>query len=276
MISLRSLLRRTHDLYHGGLKENIFFLHVPKCAGTSISNAIRCRYLTLNCANDRNLISLSAEASSNVIKQSNKTDYPYNTTDDFPILKLRENLLLYFLNQKNTKYISGHFPFSDTAYDEFHNKFEFITVLRDPVKRFLSSYFFNRYKKGDHRKIEEDITTHLQSEFGQSQGYEYVKFLGGADINADYSSKQAVERAIHNLQKFDIVGCLEYLEHFLDQFEARFAIRLKIEKKNPGPKSETFKEAIITEEVQEKIKDICKPDSEVYQFAIDNFVKSNR
>jgi hypothetical protein len=103
-----------------------------------------------------------------------------------------------------------------------------------------------------------------------------VKFLGGADINADYSSKQAVERAIHNLQKFDIVGCLEYQKKFLDQFEARFATRLKIEKKNPGPKSQTFKEALITEKIQKKIKDICKPDSEVYQFAIDNFVKSNR
>jgi len=276
MFPLKSLITRTYNLFQGGLKKNIFLLHLPKCAGTSISHAIRCRYLTLNCANDRNLISLSATASSNVIKQSNKTDYPYNTTDDFPILKLRENLLLYFLNQKNTKYISGHFPFSDTAYSEFHNKFEFITILRDPVKRFLSSYFFNRYKKGDHRKIKSDIETYVQSEFGQSQGYEYVKFLGGADINSDYSSKQAVERAIHNLQKFDIVGCLEYQKKFLDQFEARFATRLEIEKKNPGPKSQTFKETLITEKIQKKIKDICKPDSEVYQFAIDNFVKSNR
>lgn len=276
MFPIRTLITRVQNLFQGGLKKNIFLLHLPKCAGTSISHAIRCRYLTLNFANDRNLISLSAEASSNVIKQSNKTDYPYNTTDDFPILKLRKDLLLYFLNQKNTKYISGHFPFSETAYNEFHNKFEFITVLRDPVKRFISSYFYNKYKEGGHRKIKSDIKTYIRSEFGQSQGYEFVKFLGGADITADYSSKQAVERAICNLKKFDIVGCLEYPKDFLDQFEARFAIRLKIEKKNPGPKPQNFKEAIITEEIQEQIKDICKPDSEVYQFAIDNFVNSNR
>jgi flavin-binding protein dodecin len=275
MLSVKSLFRRTDNLFHGCLKEKIFFLHVPKCGGTSINHAINCHYCTLDISKDRYLVSLDSVASSAVVKMIDETDYPCDTTDDYPILKLRENLLLYFMNKKNTKYISGHFTFSEIAHREFHGKYAFVTVLRDPVKRWISSYSFNRYKKADHRKIEEDITRHLESEFGQSQGYEYIKFLGGANQAGDYTSKQAIDRAKTNLHKFDIAGFMEYQEHFLEQFENRFGVRLKLEKSNQNPTSESYRKSIVTEEIEEKIKTICKPDRELYQYAVNNFVKAS-
>ena len=275
MLSLKSLLRRADNMLRGGLRENIVFLHLPKCGGTSINHAINCHYQTLDFRTDNCSVSLSAPASSNVVKLMNQTDYPYDTTDDYPILKLREHLLLYFLSLQTNRYFSGHFPFSETAYREFHGKHAFITVLRDPVKRWISSYFFNRHKDSDHRKIEQDITMHLRSPFGQSQGYEYVKFLGGANKAGDYTSRQAIDRAKRNLHKFDVVGFIEYQEDFLDQFENRFGVRLKLEKKNWNPASESYRKSIVTEEIEEKIKTICKPDRELYQYALDNFVKAS-
>lgn len=116
---------------------------------------------------------------------------------------------------------------------------------------------------------------HLRSPFGQSQGYEYVKFLGGANKAGDYTSRQAIDRAKKNLHKFDIVGFIEYQEHFLEQFEDRFGVRLKLETRNQNPTSESYRKSIVTEEIEEKIKTICKTDRELYQYAVDNFVKAS-
>ncbi len=129
------------------------------------------------------------------------------------------------------KYITGHFSFSEIGYRKFYGAYAFIIVLWDPVKRWSSLYFFNRYKKLDHFKIEDNITTFLLSKYGKSQGRAYVKFLGGADNDRDYVSQQAIDRVKKNLGKFDIVGYLENQESFLKQFEDRFGVKLNIHKK---------------------------------------------
>ncbi|MCF6153329.1 MAG: hypothetical protein E3K38_13805 [Candidatus Kuenenia stuttgartiensis] len=259
----KSILNRAKNLYAWGLKENIFFMHIPKCGGTSISHAISRKYLTPDFTRNR-IVSLDTYASSNTAKLL-----------DLQTLKFRENLLLYFMNMKNVKYISGHFSFSEIAFREFHNKFAFVTVLREPVKRWISVYFYSRYKESTHCKIETDITTFIQSKEGKSKGHAYIRFLGGIDEEMDYTSKQALDRAKGNLDKFDIVGFLEYKENFIQQFENRFGVRLALKKENPSPVTQIFKDSVITEEIIEKIKTICKPDIEIYQYAVDKFVKRN-
>ena len=158
---------------------DIFYLHIPKCGGTSVRHAIDSCYRTSDGRRSRHAIALDPVASAQVIRMTDHTDYPDDTSDDYPILKFREHLLLYVMSQENTKYISGPFTFSETAYREFRGKYAFITVLRDPVKRWISSYFFNKYTEKLHRRIKTDFATYLRSHFGRSQGYEYIKFLIG-------------------------------------------------------------------------------------------------
>jgi hypothetical protein len=201
-------------------------------------------------------------------------NYPYDTTDDYPILKFRESLLLYAISQKKT-FISGHFALTDLALRQLQGEYACITSLRDPVKRWISSYFFNRYKQANHRKIEEDIMTHLQSEFGQSQGYELVKFLGGPDRNGDYASSKAIKRAKKNLDQFDIVGFLEHHDHFINQFYARFGRRLNVRQINPGPVSKSYQRSIVDEAVKREIAAVCSPDREVYDYAINHFLEAS-
>ena len=123
--------------------------------------------------------------------------------------------------------------------------------------------------------MEDDIKTFLQSDFGKSQGYEYVKFIGGIDNNRDYTSKQAIDRAKENLSKFDIVGSLENQEIFFKQIKNRFGVTLNISKKNLNPKNRSFIESVITEEIKENIEKICKPDLEIYKYALDRFLRAN-
>lgn len=268
-----SIASRSGNFLHSNLKENIFFLHIPKCGGTSITQALKSCYLTLDITKDNCLTHLTSTAAFNAARISaNQSSLPSDTTDDYLILKFRENLLLYYMCQSKTKYIAGHFTFSPIAYQKSFDKFAFITVLRDPIKRWVSAYFYNRYKTFGHRKVDSEIGAYLKSDFGQSQGHEYVKFLGGANQLGDYTSKQAIDRAKENLHKFSVVGCLEYPEDFISQFKERFGRRIKIRVSNQSPKSADSQSLTITEEIKEEIKAVCRPDLELYQYATTNFV----
>lgn len=272
---LESVIARSNNLLRGSLKENIFFLHVHKCAGTSINQAVKSCYLTFNIKEDRNLAHLESIPSFKAAKISvNQADFPSDAQDDYQVLRFREELLLYYFCQEHIKYVAGHFSFSAAAHQSFSDKYVFITVLREPVARLISTYFFNRYKSWNHRKIEVDIKEYLKSELGQAQGSEYVKFLGGANPNEEYTSEHAVNRAKQNLHKFSIVGCLEYQQDFIDKFEKRFGRRLKIGVSNRSPEPRIDRSSIITEELIEEMKEICKPDIKVYQYAIKNFINT--
>lgn len=272
-----SLIARSSNLFQGSLKQRTFFLHIPKCGGISIRKAIKSCYISLDVLQDKYLTDLPSTAAFNAAQISaNQTCFSSDTTDDYQILKFRENLLLYFMCQNRTKYIAGHFTFSSKAHQYFFDKFAFVTVLRDPVKRWISAYFYNRYKKSGHRKIDTEISPYLKSDFAQSQGYEYVKFLGGVDELGDYTSEQAINRAKENLHKFSVVGCLEYQTDFVNQFEKYSGRRLSIRISNQSPKPEADQSSVITEEIREEIKAICRPDIEVYKYAIDNFVKTKQ
>jgi len=278
--TLDSFTGRSINQLQGSLRENIFYLHIFKCGGTSINQAIKACYLTWNITKDRYLFYLAANASFDTVQRC--TDLYPDTPEDYRIWKYRESLLLYYMYQGVLRYgkftgghyISGHFSFSECAYQNFCNNYAFITVLRDPVKRWISGYFFNRYKQREHHKIDLDLKEYLNSERAQKESY-YVKLLGGVNKEEDYRSEQAIARAKENLHKFRIVGCLEYQEDFIRQFEEQFGRRLKIRNFNPSPKSKAHCRSVITEEIEEKIKEICKPDIEIYQYAVENLVKKN-
>jgi len=273
MVSFNSLfIRVKNTINNGGLSENIFFLHIPKCGGRSIETAIKSCYLTLDVRKDRHLVRHDSQASAKVGDILFGLNYTYGDPNDLQEVKFRAEQLAYYMGLKNVKYISGHLPFNDKVYKEFNKRFKYITILRDPVKRWISHYFYVRHRQSDRWIIEEDFMSYLKSDQAKSIGHDYVKYLGGAREHSDYASKDAIESAIANLHKFEIVGFLEYLDHFVESFRECFGICLKIQKKNQSPVSNSFRNRLVTEEIEEIIQDICKPDIEVYKYAKENFL----
>lgn len=270
------LLNRVSNTLKNRITENIFFLHIPKCGGVSIGQAIAATYLSLNLRNDSGIINLNAPVSRQVIEATEGLHYPYDTDDDYPILNFREKLLLYFMAQSNSRYISGHFLFSNIAFQKYGEKFSFVTVLRDPVKRWISSYFYNIFKADDHMKMNDEIEARLESHFGISQGYQLVKFLGGANQAGDYTSMKAINQAKENLKRFEIVGFLENLGDFTKKLNDRFHVKLKIAKKNQNPAPSSIRKSVLTPELIERITEVCQPDIQVYKYAVENSLESGR
>jgi hypothetical protein len=242
--------------------QKLYFLHVPKCGGTSIDAALRARY------HPTQVFRLPAAASALAAELFFDDDEPRDQYSH--VLRYREALLLYAMASGDFRYIAGHFCFSETAFLRFGDEFAHITVLRDPVERWLSHYFFNRYKgeQNTHCRVDEELSAALASDEGRSWGTEYVKFYGGVVADGDYRSRTAIQHAIHNLTRFYSIGVLENLGRFTDSLRRSFGIRIRVPKKNISPVSTEFRERLVTPEVLDRLQEICGPDIEVYQSVI--------
>lgn len=260
------LSKRILNTIGGSLKERIFFLHIPKCAGTSLANALTEQYITLNPKRDKGLITIRPDAEMNVSRILNEeTSREFSASLDFS-LRMPEFLLLYYMSQHQVRYIGGHVPFSEIAHREFGNQFSFITILRDPVKRYISEYSFNKFKKSTHQKdtASMDIDAYLESPRGKAQGCQYVLFLGGRLNGDDYRSKEAVKRAIQNLRKFVVIGFSEDMSGFVERYQERFGVKLRIRRQNVNPRPSDWETQTITADIRRKIENICERDCEIY------------
>jgi hypothetical protein len=232
----------------------------------------------LDIRDERGLLGLDPVASFDIARKIFPTEVPVDgldedSVDNHPFFAMREVLLLYFLGMARTKFVSGHFAFSQLAYETFGEKYAFVTMLRDPVKRWLSGYFYSRYGESDHRRTQLDLESYLESPRASAGGTILVKFLGGPDPGGDYTSRAAIERAKENLHKFRVVGLIEHEQDFLDRFEEAFGRRLKLPRLNQSPRSESSRRSEVTPAILERLQSICRPDAEVYEYARDNFLR---
>lgn len=266
-----SIQKAIEDRLYGSLSEDIAFLHVPKCGGVSLERAIRARYPA---SARHGLVHIDARASSITANEIYEQDFPYGTSDDTYVFDVYESLLLYYLTKPDTRFVSGHFAMSEKAWRMHEERFAFITFLREPVSRWISAYFFNRYKD-THRKIEMSVEEYLESDFGRSQGYEYVKFLGGAERGRDYRSIESIDRAKRNLDRFAVAGTHDHQDAFLRLFRKRFGVKLHIKRLNRSPVDNTMRDAEITPAIRERIVDLSGPDMALYEHFLDRFVRSS-
>jgi hypothetical protein len=177
-----------------------------------------------------------------------------------------ERILTYAMARKNVKFVTGHFVFSETVYREFAGEYDFITVLRHPVSRWFSQYFFNRHKNGDHFKTDMDIHSYLQSREGISSARTLIATL--APYAYDESDPtECMRTATANLEKFAIVGCVENLKDFKEQLRTRYNVDLRVPSLNQNPLSRSAQKDMITDDLRSRVAELCRYDMEVYEHA---------
>ncbi|MEO0373872.1 MAG: sulfotransferase family 2 domain-containing protein [Cyanobacteria bacterium P01_A01_bin.17] len=268
-------LRVTNHLF-GSLQHKIFFAHLHKCGGTSVAKGIRSCYRTLDLTQERRLVSIDAAASLQAtlmhhsIEPSWQQDYFGDPHLVHQVLKHREELLLYYMCNDSVQYVSGHFGFSPKIHQYFSERYSFITLLRDPVERVISLYYYNRYHSGAKPGIQ-DLQSYLKSRGEQNRGY-YVRMLGGLAADGDYTSRDAIARAKQNLHKFALIGCLEHLQDFVQKFELKFDHKLRVRTLNKSPRPKAIQED--TENIRAEIRELCAPDVEIYNYVLETFVQS--
>jgi hypothetical protein len=229
--------------------------HVPKCGGTSVARSLRMRYFLSQA-------SINAASSVETLKQlypgDSKADH-YRRLRDF-----RESLLLYYL-YSDVRWVSGHVRFSEVAQQLFSESYKFITVLREPVARYLSNYKYN-YMRDSYSGTTLELEDYMDTFEGRMQGCLYAEYFSGLPADADYRSEHAISKARENLQKFDLVGFTHEMAEFARKSGELLGVSVSIGHENRGKIDTDAAISSIPGSTQDKLMEVCATDIEIYNY----------
>jgi len=242
--------------------KKICYIHVAKCGGTSVTHAINKHYgLLYRKLRKQSVYHLHAASTLKGSEIFNEDLFAY-----------REKLLIYFLSLGSAGFVSGHLPFSNLAMSHFKDEWNFITILRHPVDRWFSHYFFNRYKKFDHFKTKLSLDEYVDSDDGKGLGSFYHKlFYGRCDVE-QVNTDESYLKVIGNINELACVGLTEHMDIFCRDFNKCFGMKLKIYTKNKNPLPKQDRSNLITDSIREKVEKICEPDLKIYNYILEKII----
>jgi hypothetical protein len=180
------------------------------------------------------------------------------------VVELRKQMMLYHLFD-DKRCVSLHVPFSEVAYERFHESYKFITILREPVARFMSHYNWSANRSAAHAALPQDFDEFLRSDRARLLGAEYVDMFADLPPSADLRTPEAAERALKHLNQFDVVGCLDDLPGFADALEECLKIRLHFGHENQGSGRQNYlRFDDLSDEDQERVLSLCAPDLTIW------------
>ena len=245
--------RRLADRLHG---DNVVFVHIPKCGGTSISHALRVAYFLSNSQ-------LEAVESRRAVELLTGTTDDREFWDTVP--KYRTYLAYYFLTRRS-KCIVGHFHFENRMYDQFGNDYKFITVLRNPVDRFVSNFFYTEHDHKDEDEAGVPLADFLETYWAREYGSMMTRYLCGFPLGVDFTSDEAVSAAKENLERFAVIGFLDRLDEFQADLREKLGARINIIHSNKG-RTRKQQSDPIDPALMERIRELCAPDQAVFDHA---------
>jgi hypothetical protein len=232
---LSSISRLTKDRLY---KQRVIFAHVPKSAGTSLSHSLRLRFIF---------------SQFRLLEEESRLAVEGMSPDGW--MRFKRQLVAYQA-ELGTHFIQAHFPVDSAFLDKYVGRYAFVTILRDPVQRVLSAYYF------DPRLRQRDPEEFLESPRGFTATHVLCHFFGGLHWDTPQDPEGAALKAVANLQRFAAVGVLENLEGFYEQLRTRLGIRLSIPKRNIGMHRHTEE---LPPRIIDRIRSMCHQDMRIYR-----------
>lgn len=152
--------------------------------------------------------------------------------DDY---SLRRELLYYQCAWGDAPFISGHYPFCPKVYADFKNEWDFVTVIRDPVARWYSEYYWNRYKDHDYKATDKDIEGYFASEGGQFNTKLYMNFFTNRTEKTAKATQEQLDQALKAAQGFSVIGDISGMQQFKTAMKNKYGRSPYIPKKNTSP-----------------------------------------
>lgn len=245
-------VRNYFESKQGG--KSVVFHHVPKCGGTSVGRAIRRRYLWTQ-------QTLDAEATYRVVRDLYGDPGP---AESWQLAnRFREEMLLYLMHS-GVKCITAHIPFSLRTYECFKHQYAFVTVMREPVTRFISHYYYS-YR----RLTGLSLGDFLETDEAKYNGVRYSEYYQGLGASEDIYAESAVSRAKRNLHAFDVIGFIESPKTLEANLSKVLGVKVRLGHDNQRQVREKL-DAPTPHELS-RVREICRRDIEIYDYAVRTF-----
>ena len=223
-------------------KETIIFLHIPKTGGRSLQNIILRQY--------------SVEE---VITDAHQ--------------KLGEIAAWSDEHKRAIRYIQGHFVFG--IHKSFPQKCKYITLLRDPIDRIISHYYYIK-RSASHplnRVVEEqrlDLDGYVTSGICDEVRNDQVRLIAGVERGGSIDEAKMLSMAKENIDKeFLVVGLMEKFDETLMLLKKRLNLRWVYY----GVRNQTLKRPLkeqIPVSTLRLIAEKNQADMDLYAYAKDN------
>lgn len=235
------------------------FMHMPKCGGTSIAEAM---YATVPLGRGVAVIDAVSTRRAAAIYEFGR-DEALLCHEDHPhgdkVFDLRERLMLQQMAW-GAWLIHGHVLFSDKADAHFGQKFRYVTLLRDPVDRMISNYRM----AVNAAVVPEGLDAYLDTPVARSHAQVYLRYLSGQTVvpDADIPAKLALAQS--RLARFAVVGFLNDLPAFQQRYLSVFGVPLRIKTYNQGK----GQKPTLTADQTDKIATLTAPDQAIFDTAL--------
>jgi hypothetical protein len=223
----------------------IIFFHIPKTAGTALVSGLHNAFFDIKNPFRRYHFSVCPRASLSKNREQTFSD--------------RITIAKYGIRLNGVSLVTGHIPYFEV--DEAlknHEEWKSLTVLRDPVKRFISEYYYNKRKASNHFKINTNLDDYLASESAVFAGQTYLKW---------FSPEGDLEVAKLNIEQINIIGFQENLGKLTEKLIRDYNLRIRLKKTNKRPsKLENETDTEISDTQMNRIRELCKKDTQLYEY----------
>lgn len=240
-----------------GLRHPCVFLHVPKCGGTSVSEAL---YATVPLHRKIGILDSPSIRRALALQNTGQDDLSYH--DEGPhadeITRFREALVLMHMAHQ-AMLIHGHFLWSETAWQHFGQRYRYVTILRDPVSRTISNYRMDK-RTGT---FTGDFDAFLDSAEGRRKALHKLRYFSGMATVGPAQEDEAMTLARRNLKRMALIGFLDDLQGFSRDFASIFGVRPWIPHYNKADDQAVD----LTPDQMARLRALCAPDIALYDLA---------
>lgn len=245
-----------------GITAPCVFLHLPKCGGTSLAEAL---YAAVPMHQRVGVIDALATRRAAAITRFGRDDL-WLCHDDLEhgdaTFAIRDALLLTHMCW-GTRLIHGHLLYTGTMRQPPAQDYRVVTVMREPVPRAISN-FRMAVQAG---LVPPDPDAWLESPIGRNHATVNLRYLSGRSAVPADDVADALERARENLDRIALVGFLEALPKLVSDFADLLGPRLVLRRHNEaqGP------EITLTKRQMARLEALCAPDIALHERALARF-----
>ena len=222
-------------------EDNFFFIHIPKTAGTSF------RMMMQKVFNKKNVFPNVEELKSN--------------NDNYPNLNVLESKSQE--EQNDIKFISGHLPYSSSVI--FPAKSKKLIFLRKPLNRAVSELL--NLQDTDPKYHDKSLAEIFELNYTKINSLQ-VRHLANA-LEKKELTKADLKIAKNNLRKCYFIGITERFDESVQLASNIFGWKFTESRKDKVSKYDNY--ALLSDELQQKLKTANELDEHLYHYALELF-----